>query len=85
MGELRILAEKIVDVASWFKRKRLIEPNSDIIKVNIGCGLAVAEGWINIDDGILAFIATCPACIHKFIYKLTNSQKWYSRKQFCNI
>ncbi len=36
-------------------RYRKIKPKGEIVKVNIGSGLSVAPGWLNVDASLNAF------------------------------
>lgn len=81
------LLRKTIDVVSLLlgkiKYKQSISiPNDSIVKVNLGCGLAVAPGWINIDGSLNALVATLPAWIHKTAYRLTGAKNYYSEKEY---
>ncbi len=81
------LLRKTIDVVSLLlgkiKYKQSISiPNDSIVKVNLGCGLAVAPGWINIDGSLNALVATLPAWIHKIAYRLTGAKNYYSEKEY---
>lgn len=82
---LRKLVEMVSEFFAWLKRNRMIKPKEDCVKVNIGCGLAVAKGWINVDGGINIFFSKWPHNFHKFIYKFSNSKQWYSQENYCDI
>jgi len=82
------LFRRIVDGSSFFLGKlkhnqRVILPNDHrLLKVNIGCGLAVASGWINIDGSLNALVATLPPFVHRYFYRLTGARQYYSRDEY---
>ena len=55
------------------------------VKVNIGCGLAIAPGWINIDGSLNALIAPLPDICHAIAYRLTGANRYYSKKEYCDL
>ena len=88
---LRKLVQTTTDFIAWIKRGRKINKENfkhlcgGSIKINIGCGLAVVPGWINIDSSINTFFAKCPTFFHKFLYKFSNSKQWYALDEYCNV
>jgi hypothetical protein len=59
-------------------RGRCIDPvrlakGAVTVKINLGCGLAVAPGWINVDASLNAFFASWSSGVHKVLYKLSGS------------
>lgn len=66
------------------QRIRLPEDRS-IIKVNLGCGLAVAPGWINIDGSLNALVATLPRFSYRLFYRLTGANRYYSETEYCRL
>lgn len=54
-------------------------------KVNVGCGLAVAEGWVNIDGSLNALIANLPRPFHRLAYRLTGASRYYSEQEYCRL
>jgi SAM-dependent methyltransferase len=55
------------------------------IKLNLGCGLAVAPGWINIDGSINALIANFPMFLHPVFYRLTGARAYYTKEEYCRL
>jgi len=73
--------EKLKFIVKWFicwvhkNRKWVTFPNAySPVKINLGAGKVVAEGWINIDSGVTVLIATIPNWILK-IGKLISTTK----------
>ncbi|OGF67035.1 MAG: hypothetical protein A2Y62_10800 [Candidatus Fischerbacteria bacterium RBG_13_37_8] len=75
----------INDFICWIKKNQLIKPKEEVVKVNIGCGLTVAYGWINIDASLNAFFSKWPNFILKKLYKISGSKKIYSLEDYCSI
>jgi predicted SAM-dependent methyltransferase len=55
------------------------------VKVNIGCGLAVAPGWINVDGSFNALVATWPRPLHRLVYRFSGTRRYYSEAEFCRL
>lgn len=68
------------------RRKRAIPArHAAQVKINLGCGLAIAPGWINIDGSLNALIANLPGFFHKIAYRLSGARKYYSEGEYCSI
>lgn len=87
---MRVL-RRVIDGASrlvgTLKRNQLISiaKSKPPIKVNIGCGLSVAPGWINIDGSLNALVATLPSFFHKLAYRFTGASRYYSKEDYCRL
>ena len=55
------------------------------VRINLGCGLAVAKGWINIDGSLNALVASMPPAMHALIYRLTGARQYYSEAEYCRL
>lgn len=55
------------------------------VKVNVGCGLAVAPGWINIDGSFNALLATWPHFLHPLIYRFSGARAYYKKSEYCQL
>lgn len=55
------------------------------VKINLGCGLAVAPGWINIDGSLNAVVATLPRCAHRLAYRFTGASQFYSETDYLRL
>jgi 2-polyprenyl-3-methyl-5-hydroxy-6-metoxy-1,4-benzoquinol methylase len=66
---LRHLIDSITDFMYWVKRKRIITPKGEVVKLNIGSGLSVALGWTNVDASLNAFFSELSRSV---IQKLPN-------------
>lgn len=68
----------------YLKRGRRISSRPEgIVKLNLGCGLAVAPGWVNIDGSPNALIAGLPPFFHHLAYRLTGANRYYSEEEYC--
>lgn len=89
MSFLREVIDYSINAIGKIKRNQKVDPAKDrrdgLIKVNLGCGLHVAKGWLNIDGSLNAMFASWPNWLHKFLYRFSGSRQYYSVEQYCNI
>lgn len=53
-----------------------------VVKVNLGSGLNVAPGWVNVDASLNAFLAGAPEPLLKVSYRITGSRRFYSESDY---
>jgi predicted SAM-dependent methyltransferase len=70
---------------TWTKRRRKVIPPDANVKVNIGCGLSVAHGWINVDGSLNALLSTLPNLLLPVAYRLSGCRRWYSEEEYARI
>lgn len=79
----------LINVAGKLRRNRKAYPLKDerdgFVKINLGCGLRVAKGWLNIDGSLNAMFSSWPNWMHKILYRLSGARQYYSLKQYCAI
>lgn len=63
-------------------RLAIAEP---IVKVNLGAGLAVAPGWVNVDGSFNALLANFPSIFHGIAYRLSGANRYYTKEEYLNI
>jgi SAM-dependent methyltransferase len=84
-----MIVRQLVDLSSRCaaiaKRWRVVQANDPVVKVNLGCGLAVAPGWYNVDASINALLAGSPVAVLNAMYRLSGARNWYSRDQYVGI
>ena len=84
----RRLIETCTAILGYVKSGRRIRPipqaASGLVKVNLGCGLAVAKGWINVDGSLNALAASWPRAMHKMLYRATGANRFYTCDQYCS-
>jgi predicted SAM-dependent methyltransferase len=66
----------------WFKRNQLLRPEGKSVRVNLGSGLTVVDGWINVDSSLNAVLSKFPKAVAKAFYGLSSSRQWYSREEY---
>lgn len=87
------LMRSVIDLSTAaigrMNRGQRIIPKKDsrdgMVKVNLGCGLAVAKGWTNVDASLNALLASWPRTMHKLLYRLSGSSRYYSLEQYCDL
>lgn len=63
MAKRAFLIEILTRVVCWFAKNKEIPIKSKPVKVNIGSGMIIMPGWINIDSGLFILIAKMPRAI----------------------
>ena len=62
MSYLREIIDLSINAVRKIKRNRKVYPPNDerdgLVKINLGCGLRAAQGWLNIDGSLNAMVAT---------------------------
>jgi len=58
---------------------------SNDVRLNLGCGLAVTKGWINIDGSLNSLVASMPSALHALMYRLTGANRYYSKSEYCGL
>src|SRR5258708_36529588 len=66
----------VTNVLARFPKGRL-PIGEGLVKVNLGSGLQVAPGWINVDASLNAFLAGKPDRLLRLSYHLTGSRNYY--------
>jgi predicted SAM-dependent methyltransferase len=83
---LRYLIDKMTLFLGWlYRHQRIRIPSNQAIKVNLGCGLSVVPGWINIDGSINALIAPHPFWVLAIIYRFSGARQYNSLDDYCRI
>lgn len=79
------LANSTTKFVTWLKRKQRIKPKTDIVKVNIGCGLSIADGWLNLDIDPQALVANMPSIIIRLYYRISSAKQHYTENEYVNL
>lgn len=87
MGLFRSLIDSSTQLLGYIKRHRQYQlpVGGDAVKVNLGCGLAVTKGWINVDGSLNALFASLPEIFHKALYRVTGTNRYYSSTEYCAL
>lgn len=76
----------MVELASrllaWVRRDRRLRPRTSPVKVNLGSGLSVAPGWINLDASLNALCASWPPPLLRVLYRGSDCRQWYSEADY---
>jgi len=68
---------------AWLKRRQRISPDG-FDRINIGCGLVVAPGWLNIDSSPFILFAGWPKFINRRLAKI-GVNKEIPTREYCRI
>ena len=89
MSYLRESINFSIDAMGKLRRNCKIQPPKDerdgLVKINLGCGLRVAHGWLNIDGSLNAMLASWPNWMHKILYRISGARQYYSLEDYCDI
>ncbi len=85
MKIVRQIVEGTTRVFCKLKRHQRIVPPGGLDRINLGCGLAVAKRWVNIDGSLSAFFAAFPPFVHKIIYRASGANRYYSCEEYCSL
>lgn len=89
MSFTRSLIDSSTAAIGYLSRGKRIVPVKDsrdgLIKINLGCGLAIAPGWTNLDASLNALVASWPRWIHTVLYRLSGSNRYYTLEQYCDL
>lgn len=85
-GVTRYVVDNSIRFLGWLHQNQRIKlKEGGIVKVNLGCGLSVAPGWINIDGSPNAIAANLPKQLHKISYRISGAHQYYSLETYCSI
>lgn len=87
MSVARKLLDSFTRSLGYFKRGHRITVSGAAgpVNLNLGCGLAVAPTWLNIDGSPNALIANLPRGLHRLAYRLTGANRYYSEGEYCRL
>jgi predicted SAM-dependent methyltransferase len=69
----------------WLHKWQRVEPSAQPVKVNLGAGLYVAPGWINIDSSIKTLFARLPEFALRWAFPLATVRDTHSRDEFVTL
>ncbi len=85
----RRLSDAITRMIGYARRGRRIVPvvnrSDGRVCVNLGCGLAVAPGWVNVDASLNALVAGWPMPMLRLLHRLSGASQYYSVEEYCRI
>jgi len=76
----------VMSAVCFVSKNRQIRPEAkDKIKINLGAGLSVCPGWINIDNSLNSLVSSCPKIIHRLLYRISGARENYSFQEYHSI
>lgn len=89
MSIVRVVIDKTVDAVGFLTQTRKVRPSVTVPDgracVNLGCGLAVAPGWINVDASLNAFFAGTPKWVLSLLYLLSGANRYYTEYEYSRL
>ena len=87
MKVVRTIIDSSTRLIGFVRRNRRFIPKGEggVVKLNLGCGLAVTQGWINVDASLNALVASWPRVLHKILYRLSGANRYYSLEHYCDL
>jgi predicted SAM-dependent methyltransferase len=80
------LHDLINHVLLFILKKQRIKTKSPVVKVNLGSGLKVAEGWINVDGHLQFLLSKCHRRVLKMVYNVLQTQsRQHTQEEYCSI
>jgi predicted SAM-dependent methyltransferase len=67
------------------RRHQKVVPFTGVVKVNLGSGLTVADGWINFDSSLNAIFANWPLPFLKLVYRFATQSRWHTSDEYISI
>lgn len=78
----RLINDAVKYIFAWVKKWRKIKPKDKVVKVNLGSGLGVCEGWYNVDGNFNTVFAGWPQFFLKILYNGTGAKNWFSLEDY---
>jgi SAM-dependent methyltransferase len=72
-------------IAGWLGKRKRIRPRSGPVKVNLGSGLTVAVGWINVDGSPNALLAFLPSWLLRRLYRFSEARNRIPEAEYVAI
>lgn len=87
MKLLRSVIELTNRIMVQINKNKQIEVPAEFnsVRLNLGSGLAVTKGWINIDGSLNSLVASLPNMLHILMYRLTGARAYYSEVEYCRL
>jgi predicted SAM-dependent methyltransferase len=81
----RYLFDSIELLFGRLHRRQRYTPHVTPVKVNLGSGLRVAPGWVNVDGSLKTIAAGWPDFLVRQVYRLITDDNAVSREQFVGV
>lgn len=81
----RTAVDNLSALVTWLRRRQRVRPVTQPTMVNIGSGLTVATGWLNVDGSANALFARAPGFVLRFLHRLSAANRQYSVEEYVAI
>lgn len=80
----REIIETGTNALCWMRQRQVLNTLKlpTPLRVNLGCGLEVAPGWVNIDASFNSLIANCPSWFQRHAYRISGAKAYYSETDY---
>lgn len=76
------LVDSFITNATRLRRWQMVEPSAKPVMINLGCGLDVAPGWINIDGGPHSFFAAWPRSVVGILHQFSEFRSTMTKQEY---
>jgi predicted SAM-dependent methyltransferase len=82
--------DQVVSFFAFIRKGRVVDTaRYPLVKVNLGSGLCVADGWINLDVSLPSLMARWPNFMRRMVYRMmpstSGARRYNSEREFCDI
>jgi SAM-dependent methyltransferase len=67
------------------QRRVVLRPVDGLVKVNLGCGLTIADGWVNVDVGLNALVARWPRAVLRLVHRRSGFRELLTAAEFADV
>ncbi len=86
---LRFVIDQTVNFLGFLLKSRRSSPKVTLADgrtcVNLGCGLSVAPGWINVDASLNALFAGSPRFFLRILYRFSGANRYCLEQEYINL
>lgn len=84
---MRPLVEALNRILGWLRHALgfRIPARGPVVKLNLGCGLAVHPGWVNVDGSLNMLVASLPLVFHALAYRVSGAKAYYPFEKYRQI
>lgn len=76
------LVDDIARFAGGLRSRRRVRSGAGPLKVNLGAGLYVAEGWIHVDGNVHTMFAGWPVPVLRRLYRAASTVQWLPEDEY---
>ncbi len=89
MGVARYAIDKTVGALGFLLQRRKIshpiKKADGRVCANLGCGLAVAPEWNNVDASLNALFGGSPSELLNILYRISGASRYYKKEEYCRL